>query len=231
MPNGENHLKFLFWLFDAHPNVARVFFLNLEEVSQKKTLFMYCQNCPPTRTQSGQLFTFWQIVKITSNRCVPPPICAMPKRRGVFFWDSFPNHCENNNNDCDNDNDYYHDNDVENDNMPKRLMVVGAWLLTLVLASPQVNKQVQIVPKKVPNRNTCCCHSRIWNYTKRAPLLISISIFGIFSNAPVKTFIIFSPGGDLEGLEAPKTRLLPSMILTMLRVWKWPKSKSRAIWH
>ena len=27
-------------------------------------------------------------------------------------------------------------------------MVVGAWLLTLVLASPQVNKQVQIVPKK-----------------------------------------------------------------------------------
>ena len=41
----------------------------------------------------------------------------MPKRRGVFFWDSFPIHCENNNNDCDNDNDYHYDNDGENDNM------------------------------------------------------------------------------------------------------------------
>ena len=154
----------------------------------------------------------------------------MPKRRGVFFWDSFPNHCENNNNDCDNDNDYYYDNDVENDNMLKRLMVVGAWLLTLVLASPQVNKQVQIVPKKVPNRNTCCCHSLEFEIIRKGRLFLLLFLFKeCFWNAPVKTFIIFFPGGDLEGLEAPKTRLLPSMILTMLRVWKWPKSKSRAI--
>ena len=94
----------------------------------------------------------------------------MPKRRGVFFWDSFPNHCENNNNDCDNDNDYYHDNDVENDNMPKRLMVVGAWLLTLVLASPQVNKQVQNVPKKF--RIEILATATLWDLKlyKRGPL-------------------------------------------------------------
>ena len=98
-------------------------------------------------------------------------------------------------------------------------MVVGAWLLTLVLASPQVNKQVQNVPKKVPNRNTCCGHPLGFEIIrKEPPLLISISIRNFFWNAPVKTYIIFSPGGDLEGLEAPKTRLLSSMILSLLRV-------------
>ena len=95
--------------------------------------------------------------------------------------------------------------------------MVGAWLLTLVLASPQVNKQAQIVPKKVPNRNTCCCHSLEFEIIRKGRLFLFVFLFkDFFWNAPVKT--IFSPGGDLEGLEAPKTRLLPSMILTMLRV-------------
>ena len=109
-----------------------------------------------------------------------------------------------------------------------RLMVVGAWLLTLVLASPQVNNRVQNVPKKVPNRNTCSCHSPGFEIIRKGRLFLFLFLFKeFFWNAPVKT--IFSPGGDLEGLEAPKTRLLPSMILTMLRVWKWAKSKSLAI--
>ena len=51
-------------------------------------------------------------------------------------------------------------------------MVVGAWLLTLVLASPQVNKPVQNVPKKVPNRNTCCCHSLGFEIIGKGPLFL-----------------------------------------------------------
>ena len=51
-----------------------------------------------------------------------------------------------------------------------RLMVVGAWLLTLVLASPQVNKQVQNVPQKVPN--TCCCHSLGFEIIRKGPLFL-----------------------------------------------------------
>ena len=47
----------------------------------------------------------------------PPSNLCNAQKKGCFFWDSFPNLCENNNNDCDNDNDYYYDNDGENDNM------------------------------------------------------------------------------------------------------------------
>ena len=158
--------------------------MNLEEVSQKKTFLGYC---PPRARNLANFFPFEKVSKSIRIGVSPLQFVQCPKE-GVFF-----------------------------SGIPSlitvkiiiimtvimimiiimimtvkilcRLMVVGAWLLTLVLASPQVNKQVQNVPKKVPNRNTCCRHSLKFEIIrKEPPLLISIFIrnfFGTPSSKPI----------------------------------------------
>ena len=102
--------------------------MDLEEVSQKETLFGYCQNCPiapPLARNLANFFPFEKFSKSIQIGVSPLQFVQCPKKGHYLFWDSFPNHGENNNsNDCDNDNDYFYDIDGENP-----IKVDGGWCL------------------------------------------------------------------------------------------------------
>ena len=187
-------------------NVARVAFWILKKSHKKKLFLCIAKIAPLLARNLANFLPFDKLLKSHRIGVSPLQFVQCPKE-GVFFWDSFPNHCENNNNDCDNDNDYFYDIDGENP-----IKVDGGWCLAFHTCPrlPSGEQASAECPKKVPNRNTCCCHSRIWNYTKRAPLLISISIQGFFLERPCQNLYHIFPrrwfGGSWSTQDATFTK-------------------------
>ena len=158
--------------------------------SHKKKLFLCIAKIAPLLARNlANFLPFDKLLKSHRIGVSPLQFVQCPKE-GVFFWDSFPNHCENNNNDCDNDNDYFYDIDGENP-----IKVDGGWCLAFHTCPrlPSGEQASAECPKKVPNRNTCCCHPLGFEIIRKGRLFLFLFLFKDFFGTPLSKPLSYFP--------------------------------------